>query len=153
MAPVQKYTQLPPIAESNDVEPMLEKTDWEEVTLTNSKPKRSLRLRFLLAFSCGLLIGIAATCAAKPIISSISKSTIRPHNNANVTLPHDVNKDLGFVISPTTGEAKCGNNWQEAKRLGCHFDVMASRWYSDECYNGEVLETMLKEVDFQWFSD
>jgi hypothetical protein len=50
-------------------------------------------------------------------------------------------------------EAKCGNNWQEAKALGCHFDVMASRWYSHECFNGEVLSQMMTEVDFKWFWD
>lgn len=52
---------------------------------------------------------------------------------------------------------QCGNSWQEAKALGCRFDVMASRWYSPECFDQEVLDEMLAEPhvnwNFTWYED
>ncbi|OIW34365.1 hypothetical protein CONLIGDRAFT_709712 [Coniochaeta ligniaria NRRL 30616] len=52
---------------------------------------------------------------------------------------------------------QCGSNWQEAKAMGCHFDVMASRWYSTECFDQEVLDDMLAEPqvnwNFTWYAD
>lgn len=27
-------------------------------------------------------------------------------------------------------ETQCGQNWHEAKAMGSHFDIMASRWYA-----------------------
>jgi hypothetical protein len=125
---------------------------------------RSLRRNCLLAFICGLIVGIAAVYGLHSFLHTLSNTqTMRVeddkfHNEIQQSHPntkphHNVNADLDFVINPNTGEAKCGNNWQEAKQLGCHFDVLASRWYSDDCYNGDLMETMLKEVDFQWFED
>ncbi|KAG8167957.1 hypothetical protein KVR01_003646 [Diaporthe batatas] len=41
--------------------------------------------------------------------------------------------------------------------MGCHFDVMASRWYAPECFDREVLDDMLAEPkvnwNFTWWSD
>lgn len=52
---------------------------------------------------------------------------------------------------------QCGHNWREAKALGCHFDVMASRWYAPECFDQEVLDDMLAEPlvnsNFTWYAD
>ncbi|KAK1710291.1 uncharacterized protein BDZ83DRAFT_591522 [Colletotrichum acutatum] len=51
---------------------------------------------------------------------------------------------------------QCGDTWQEAKDLGCHFDVMASRWYAPECFDQTALEGMLDEqpyVNFTWYED
>lgn len=50
---------------------------------------------------------------------------------------------------------QCGNSWQEAEAMGCHFDVMASRWYSPECHDSEALEEMLQEpqINYTWYAD
>ncbi|OJJ42286.1 hypothetical protein ASPZODRAFT_137372 [Penicilliopsis zonata CBS 506.65] len=58
-------------------------------------------------------------------------------------------------VSDEIQGTQCGSSWQEAKAMGCHYDVMASRWYSDECFDAEVLEEMLLEpqVNFTWYMD
>ncbi|KAK5655855.1 hypothetical protein OQA88_5394 [Cercophora sp. LCS_1] len=52
---------------------------------------------------------------------------------------------------------KCGDNWQEAKALGCKWDVMASRWYAPECFDQDVVDDMLAEPqvnwNFTWYAD
>lgn len=73
---------------------------------------------------------------------------------------------VGNAIIPTTAATKivdgvewegtqCGDSWEEAKAMGCHFDVMASRWYSPECFDEEALQEMLLEpqVNYTWFAD
>ncbi|KAH8811324.1 hypothetical protein F5884DRAFT_749713 [Xylogone sp. PMI_703] len=147
----QDYTQLPSSAEAlEDVE--LEKQEWDEDLIQTQRPERRSWLTYFLVLLCGILLGVIIPTASRPLINSISRVIEKSHKEAP-QVQHSVGVDTGFVISPETGEAKCGNSWQDAKRLGCHFDIMASRWYSDECYNGEVLSEMLKEVDFEWYAD
>lgn len=70
-----------------------------------------------------------------------------------VSEDHDINEYYGLVIKPSAHDPVCGNNRHEAKANGCKYDLMASRWYPAECFHGDVLEQMLKEVDFDWFWD
>jgi hypothetical protein len=151
MSSKQEYTHLIP-ASDQDGDLTSEEGLWEEKPISNPSRRRYLQPSLALPFLIGVVVGIIVACASmvaftKILHSPTSVSTVKATNLL------DVNKDLGFTINPNTGEARCGNNWQEAKRLGCHYDLMASRWYSDDCFNDEVLQTMLKEVDFQWFAD
>jgi hypothetical protein len=155
MAPEQAYTQLRLSSEAAE-SPIFEKSEWESLEGKKSR-RKCLRktIPYALTFLCGILLGIAFSAASKPVITSISQhfEKTAPAPSPKPAPIHEISVNEGFVISPKTGEAKCGNNWQDAKRLGCHFDVMASRWYSHDCYNGAVLEQMMTEVDFEWFYD
>lgn len=147
----QTYTKLP-VKDGYDETSEVEELKWATESLQEQKPRNYLRLPCLLAFLAGIAIGVVLTVVSKSLIESISGAIHKSHQESKM-IPQVVSVDSGFVISPQTGEAKCGNNWQDAKRLGCHFDMMASRWYSHDCYNGEVLEEMLQEVDFEWYAD
>jgi hypothetical protein len=151
MTSKQEYTQLIP-ASDQDEDPMLDQELWEEKKISKSSPRRYFRPSLALPFLIGVVIGIIVGCASMVAFNKILPSLkgVGPLKAPDLL---DVNKNLGFTINPQTGESRCGNNWQEAKQLGCHYDLMASRWYSDDCYNDEVLQTMLKEVNFQWYAD
>ncbi|KAF2719735.1 hypothetical protein K431DRAFT_227860 [Polychaeton citri CBS 116435] len=59
--------------------------------------------------------------------------------------------NIGFIAGPTDSDSVCGHDRHEALAAGCHYDLMASRWYTQECYNGEVLNEFLGEVDLDWY--
>lgn len=46
----------------------------------------------------------------------------------------------------------CGSTPDEAKDLGCHFDLFSYSWYPAPCYNGELHETFLAQHrdDLEW---
>lgn len=48
-----------------------------------------------------------------------------------------------------------GDSWQEAKALGCIYDVIASRWYAPECFDQESFDAMKQEpgTNYTWYSD
>lgn len=81
----------------------------------------------------------------------------------STAIGHDNSKTLSTASATTMIDGvevlgtQCGRNWQEAKAMGCHFDVMASRWYSPECFDQEVLDEMLAEPhvnwNFTWYAD
>ncbi|RDI81163.1 hypothetical protein Vi05172_g8791 [Venturia inaequalis] len=126
---------------------------------------RRLRLKLVSAFLFGVSFGVVAALisqylfhsspptppTSKPIIKNPHPKFPPPHPKNTPT--YNVNANRGFTINPQTGESKCGNTWQEAKALNCHYDVLASRWYPPSCHNPAVLETMLQEVNFQWYAD
>jgi hypothetical protein len=135
------YVPLPAVAEVNDEEPVLIRS-----------PAGSHRIALFLAFCAGIFIGIAVSFACFLVLQEAHQTP-----NALVgpapPITHHINKDLDLGVERHPEKTRCGKNWQEAKRMGCHFDILASRWYSDDCYNDAVLHTMLKEVEFEWFED
>lgn len=156
----QEYAQIPS-TDVNSTSDLLESRPDPREKIH----QRRFRLKLVSAFIFGVLSGVLAAVICHSLLRGSATNATTAKNgietpstrlqstNSENTPTYDVNADRGFVINPQTGEAKCGNSWQEAKALGCHYDVLASRWYSDECYNDEVLQTMLKEVDFQWYGD
>ncbi|RAH69957.1 uncharacterized protein BO66DRAFT_294666, partial [Aspergillus aculeatinus CBS 121060] len=101
----------------------------------------------------GLVLGVVLATAIHPLTVPQLLTTALTHLAHPSASPSAVPVTGGFVFDAETGEAKCGTHWTEAKRLGCHFDVMASRWYSPDCFNRGVLDQMLTEVDFRWYAD
>ena len=148
MASNHTYAQLPSNTESGDAT-TLENLEWEN--LDRKRLAANSRLLHLFTLLCGIGIGIIISTVSKPIVGSISQAMEKVQSIPKTQ--HQVSVDAGFILNPETGEAKCGNSWQDAKSLGCHFDVMASRWYSDDCFNRAILEQMLEEVDFEWYAD
>lgn len=123
--------------------------DGPETKTTKLRSKvRSNRLTCLVCLLIGMVLGAGIASVFNPTVRLVANAI------ANATLrPPEVGMDSHFVFDAETGEAKCGTHWTEAKRLGCQFDVMASRWYSPNCFNEGVLGEMLEEVDFKWYAD
>ena len=104
--------------------------------------KATRSCRTLLAL--GFILGVCATVAWQLILGT-------PYNyltKAVIAVPGAVTGSSHLERIPD--DSRCGNNSREAEAAGCHFDVMASRWYSTECFNGDVLDQMLQEVSFDW---
>ncbi|OQE09736.1 hypothetical protein PENVUL_c005G07018 [Penicillium vulpinum] len=102
----------------------------------------------LVSLFVGMAVGVGLANIFNPTVQLVANTVAK----ASLS-PPEVNVNSEFVFNPETGEAKCGTHWTEAKRLGCQFDVMASRWYSPKCFNQDVLHEMLQEVDFKWYAD
>lgn len=104
----------------------------------------------ILTFIICLLTSRSLACASSPL--SQKSPPISQHWEA-VSKTRTSQVIDGIEVVGT----KCGNSWQEAKAMGCHFDVMASRWYAPECFDKSVLDDMLAEphVDwnFTWYAD
>lgn len=148
MAPKQEYGRLP-VSDSCDGSETL---DWDQAIIDEPSSRRWVRRTYLLFFICGLLFGIAATCASSPIIQTISKATEETSTEAQpkrLTQIVEAN-DTSTTVEHHESEPRCGIDWREAEAAGYHYDIMASRWYSKECFNDEVLSQMLTEVDFNW---
>ncbi|CAI7574178.1 unnamed protein product [Penicillium glandicola] len=126
--------------------------DSEEGPETETKElrwkTRSNKLTCLVSLFIGIAVGIGLSSAFNPTVQLVTNAIAKARLS-----PPEVNVDGDFVFDTETGEAKCGTHWTEAKRLGCHFDVMASRWYSPSCFNQGVLGEMLEEVNFKWYAD
>lgn len=47
----------------------------------------------------------------------------------------------------------CGSNPAEARRKGCHFDVISFCWLPSECYDTELSRNFYEENELEWFLD
>jgi hypothetical protein len=47
----------------------------------------------------------------------------------------------------------CGSNWEEAKALGCVYDVMMQLWMPPACYDTVLTERFLLEGNWTWWAD
>lgn len=101
---------------------------------SDRKATQSWRIPLLL----GCILGVGLTVVWQLVLQ-------QPRYN-------DLDKSLTAVSSTQLGDnaddSKCGSNSHEAEAAGCHFDIMASWWYSTECYHGDILAQMLQEVSF-----
>lgn len=160
MAPQQAYTSLPTSNKTHEYE-TLDKPDYEEYISDTQRPRRWHRLPYILAFLCGLCIGILGTCATQPLISTISRAVERVHGKApstppvlNFEPPEGVDlSDLGFLKQPLSFDPVCGNDRHQAKEAGCHYDLLATRWYSPDCYHQDVMDEMFEEMQYELFED
>lgn len=153
MSTKHEYLQVSDVEYTDDLKessdaPLLEQ---REVTPFDNV-KRPSRLRSLLA---AVLISIAIFLSGLAVGSAIPRpfkemviAHIHPHSDAGYATTELVN-------GVDTEGFQCGNTWEEAKTLGCKFDVMASRWYSPECFFQEVLDGFMAEpwVNFTWYYD
>lgn len=107
-------------------DPNLDKT-------TTSFKDRKPHLGYLLIFLGGLFFGVVVAIISLNVSSSMFAGAVR-----------------GKKESGKLDVTHCGTTSQQAEAAGCHFDIMASSWYSDSCFNRDVLNQMLDEVSFDW---
>jgi hypothetical protein len=99
-----------------------------------------------LAFICGLLFGILLTFGITKSALFSKKLQVPMRNGYHVTK---------IVNGEVIQGLQCGDSWQEAKALGCIYDIIASRWYAPECFDKESFDAMKQEpgTNWTWYSD
>jgi hypothetical protein len=150
MAPNHIYSQVPQTLDIGDSAEEKLGDDYDK----GLKPGRRLLftspiLIMALLSSLSLLFGIVIGALFAPAIMK----WLAHHYSSN-DMP--VAGTVAMIDGVDTPGTQCGDSWQEAKELGCHFDVMASRWYAPECFDQAALEGMLEEqpyVNFTWYAD
>ncbi|KAI1336264.1 hypothetical protein F5Y15DRAFT_209279 [Xylariaceae sp. FL0016] len=148
---LHKYSPLPtPTTQGRHLEPM-----------SSSLQRRWVKWRMIgLFILSNLVMFLTGLLASHPLLFPAQGT---PCSATSATREHDHIRAASKAKASTMIDGvevmgtKCGNNWQEAKELGCRFDVMASRWYSPECHDQEVLDGMLSEPrvnwNFTWYED
>lgn len=114
------------------------------------RPKgwRHYALCYSMALLLGIVIGISLVAITGTMVDSIRGAAAAPEQTDPLR-----EKSEALIVNATTGELRCADDWQTAKRMGCIYDVMASRWYPPKCYDPIVLGEMLSEMDFEWYED
>jgi hypothetical protein len=85
-------------------------------------------------FHIAVRLAIAITAV---IILSIAVYTIRPF---------DGSQDTGVLsMSP------CGSSPDDARRLGCHFDIMSFSWLPPQCFDEELVEQFLDRNPWAYY--
>jgi hypothetical protein len=103
------------------------------------------QLSYLIIFIAGLFFGFIATSISFYLLLVTNAYSIGVWTGS---CAHDIAQVLNSTLDQNRYE--CGINSHEAEAAGCNFDIMASSWYSDECFNQQVLDQMLQEVSFDW---
>ncbi|KAH8668239.1 hypothetical protein BGZ60DRAFT_528567 [Tricladium varicosporioides] len=156
MSSKQEYTPLPVLAgsKSHEDEP-LDKSEWEDIDIDQRRLGRTPRLSYVLIFICGIFVGVVGSFAFPPLVYTIFNALQKAHQTQSLARPEkaiDVNGDP-ISTGPRDYDPICGSNRHEAKAAGCIFDLLATRWYTPECYHREVLGEMLLEIDFDLWLD
>lgn len=143
MASWRQYSE---VHDGDTEEKDFENASDQELLAPKPKERRKFGLRSVLTFAGGVGFGIMLVVAlhASPFFA---KKPPAPSRNGY------------YVTKIINGKAvrgtQCGDSWQEAKALGCIYDILASRWYAPECFDKESFDAMMLEpgTNFTWYSD
>ena len=60
--------------------------------------------------------------------------------------------DSFLSVPPVTIEAvsTCGSSIEEARRLGCHFDMMSFAYYPPDCWDAELHDQFVQQYRHSW---
>lgn len=50
-------------------------------------------------------------------------------------------------------DVDCGKTVDQARAIGCQFDMMASRWEHPLCHDAELLSEVLADGPWEWYED
>jgi len=117
---------------------------WELMLKSNGRSARCKRILYVVAVivAIGMAFGLAALFAWIAL-----KSDVRHHKHGHfISSPVPVSMDEDSWLS-------CGDTPQEARALGCVFDVMLSSWVHSECHNQTYMDSYVSRVQFPWFRD
>jgi hypothetical protein len=87
--------------------------------------------------------------AAVTTVTATPAAQIEGQSKAEVAKPVETN-------SPDAGLDQiqhCGSNYEEARALGCVYDVMMQLWMPADCYDSVLSERFLHEGNWTWWSD
>lgn len=95
----------------------------------------------LLALWCGMLIGTAIMFqhVHKPPAGPAEMMREQPLSAVHPVVTAEQREKQ-------VSEYACGRTYQEARGLGCQYDIMAGRWFPPACWTGDVLESMLDDI-------
>lgn len=98
-----------------------------------------LLINGLLLLSIVFLLGMAA----------FSRNLHRPAQFANF-----FSSSLSQSLQKHTPEWKdCGRSPEEAVSKGCHYDVLLVAWVHADCFDADLMESYLAEVDYPFWLD
>ena len=138
-----------PVASDDEEKPFVDNVD--DTSTKDLEIQKPIANRFVFSLRAVFIFlgGIAMGLALMSTIINLSARKKLPAPSRN---GYHVTK---IVNSEVIEGYQCGDTWQEAKALGCIYDVIASRWYAPECFDRESFEAMRREpgTNYTWFTD
>jgi len=64
---------------------------------------------------------------------------------------HTVTASTGLHETAVTFHFPCGSSPDEARRLGCHFDVMSFSWLPPQCFDRELVDDFLARKQWSYY--
>lgn len=121
-----------------------------EVATIAQPQKKTLRTRGFLPIAAVCVVFFAAGVFLGAMIPEFKKHSLIAHFHTNPTTSYTKVQGVNGVETEGT---QCGSTWEEAKAMGCKFDVMASRRYAPDCFFREILDETMSEpwVNFTWY--
>lgn len=123
-----------------------------EVASIAQHQKKTARIRSILSIVAVCIVFLAAGIFIGASIPQFKKQAFMAHFQTHASTSY---VKIEVVNGVETEGTQCGSTWEQAKEMGCKFDVMASRWYAPDCFFDEVLDEMMAEpwVNFTWYAD
>jgi hypothetical protein len=135
----KEYPTLP-LADDHDeqIEPLID--DIRQTAGPKSHKSRGGRCSQLFLMSCPLLMVLVLTFLTLAT-TIVAMWVYRPKVLQN---SHPVSQ---IMVKP------CGESPGEARRNGCHFDIISFCWLAPECYDAELSQDFDDANKLEWFLD
>jgi hypothetical protein len=105
----------------------------------------SERLRLLAKCLTVLIIISVVTLVtgAKGATKEGKAAAIRPEAATSTIVPSSTHSRYQPVV--------CGNSPAEARKRGCHFELITLSWVADDCHDHELVERYSRNHTWQWY--
>lgn len=127
-----------PLLHALDPNVFVEFTQWDSKTNNDHQAKSSRK---------GRLIAVAVATVWTFGIAVLATIASKPYGSGQFRYP-----DIPVSMEEETW-LTCGKTPEEARSLGCVFDVMLSSWIHSECHNQTFMDMHIAKVQFPWFRD
>ena len=139
-----KQSAEPLLHKNGGTEPDLD-TDGDLIENRKRQPSIFYQHFYVYSLFVFLLGAVAYALTSKTLASVI----LKPGNN-------DVSLGLDPPLPPGQEAVEngyfCGHTPEEARRNGCHFDLILYTWVPAACYD-EGVQAAYRERNFQWFTE
>ncbi|KUJ12459.1 uncharacterized protein LY89DRAFT_208026 [Mollisia scopiformis] len=120
-----------------------EATQQDSLVFNFPRDRRTLRLKIIgLGFCLGILVATFLILIVVGLILSSVVTHIYPAAESHCAPGTEAVADLGHTAFglQKTGPFTCGENADEARALGCIWDVMNFAWEHPDCYDAELVQ-------------
>lgn len=101
------------------------------------------------SFFLVLLVTLISTVCSAVFFFALNYSLLRHAPPQSQIAP----VDLTAPFRPTPRLRHCGANAEEARSLGCKFQIWSYSWVPPECYDGELVQDWLDMRDWEYYDD
>ncbi|KAI0886926.1 uncharacterized protein GGS22DRAFT_158982 [Annulohypoxylon maeteangense] len=149
-APVLHSKQYPyprPLSDESDeqAEPLVNESTSDEETVgyrVRKLTQGSSRL-YLLSWSVIVILILASGLFGALVMGLVQINHVSWGSVKDIS----GNNNNRVMVQP------CGQSPEEARRAGCHFDVISFCWLPDECWDPELSQQFDDENALEWFLD